>query len=75
MRCDKSVTGTVDTTKVEKISAYVVVDAPVGNLLATTEVVNVLANLQSLLSTTGAATTVLLDGTGNGASALINGTL
>jgi hypothetical protein len=75
VRVDKTVFGTVDTTRAEKISAYVVVDLPVGNLATTAEFAHVMANLNSFLSTTGAATTVLFDGTGSGTAALINGTL
>jgi len=75
VRFDKTVMSTVDTTLPVTVSAYVVLDAPVGALAANTELVHVLANLQSFLSTTGAATTVLLDGTGNGAVALIAGGL
>ncbi len=75
VRFDKTVASTVDVTQTADISAYVVLDAPIGALLANTELVNVLANLQSFLSTTGAATTVLFDGTGNGATALLSGGL
>lgn len=75
VRVDKSIAGQVLSTQIEKISAYVVIDAPVGNMTATAELANVIANLNSFLSTTGAGTTVLFDGTGNGSAALINGTL
>lgn len=73
VRFDKTVTG-VDGLP-EKCSAYLVVDAPVGNITDYTEPKNVLAEVLSFCATTGAATTVLFDCTGNGASALINGTL
>ncbi len=56
------------------ISAYVVVDLPIGKMSSFNDANDVLANLMSFLSTTGAGTTVLFDGSGNGASALINGT-
>jgi len=75
VRIDKTVFGTVDTTKAEKISAYVVLDSPVGNLGTTAELANVIANLLSLCASTGATTTILYDGSGYGAAALINGTL
>lgn len=75
IRVDKTVFGTVDPTRAEKISAYVVIDVPSGNLGTTAEIANVMANLNSLLSTTGAATTVLFDGSGHGSAVLINGTL
>jgi hypothetical protein len=56
-------------------SAYVVVDVPTGAILDYTGVIDLLANLQSFLSTTGAGTTVLFNGTGNGAVALTHGSL
>jgi hypothetical protein len=75
IRFDKTVMSTVDTTLPVVVSAYLVLDAPVGALTAMTEPTHVLANLQSFVSTTGAATTVLFDGTGNGAVALLSGGL
>lgn len=75
IRFDKTVTGQVDATASAVVSAYAVVDIPIGNLTAYTEAKNVLANLMSFLATTGAATTVLFDCTGNGASTLIDGAL
>jgi hypothetical protein len=75
IRFDKTVASTVDATMSVVISAYCVLDAPVGGLLASTEMANTLANLQSFLSTTGAGTTVLFDGTGNGATTLLSGGL
>jgi hypothetical protein len=44
-------------------------------MTAISEATNVIAELQSFLSTTGAGTTVLFDGTGNGAVALLTGGL
>jgi len=75
IRFDKTVYGQVDTTKFVTFSAYVVLDIPVGNITLLNEAKNVMANLMSLLATTGAATTVLFDNTGNGADALVNGTV
>lgn len=75
VRVDKSIVGQVDLTKVEKISAYMVVDSPVGNMTTTAEIANTVANLLSLCASTGATTTILYDGTGYGAAAAINGTL
>lgn len=74
LRFTKSVAGQVDTTTPANILAYVVCDIPVGNLTAYTEAQNTLANLMSLLASTGADTTIKFDCSGNGASALINGT-
>lgn len=75
LRFDKQVTGQVDTSKSVVVSAYAVVDIPIGNLTALDEAKNVLAELMSFMATTGAATTVLFDCSGNGASTLINGSI
>lgn len=75
VRFDKTIAGQVDTTKTAVVSFYVVADIPVGNMTAYTEAKNVCAELMSFCATTGAATTVLFDGTGNGALTLVNGTL
>lgn len=75
VRIDKTVASTVDTTKTCNVAAYLVLDAPVGALVANTEFVNAIAEILSFCATTGAATTVLFDGTGNGAAALISGGL
>lgn len=75
VRIDKTVMSTVDNVTPVTVSAYTVLDAPVGALSANTEMANVLAELMSFLATTGAATTVLFDCTGNGASTLLNGGL
>jgi hypothetical protein len=75
VRLDKTVAGEVEATKLERISAYAVVDAPVGNLNAVTAITDVVANLVSFLASRGATTTILYDGTGCGAEALINGSL
>lgn len=75
VRFDKTVTGQVDATEPAVISAYAVVDAPVGNLTASTEIQNTLANLISFLASTGADTTIKFDCSGNGASVLVSGSL
>lgn len=75
VRFDKTVASTVDATKLVTVSAYAVLDAPIGALVANTEMANVIAELMSFLATTGAATTVLFDCTGNGADALLKGGL
>jgi hypothetical protein len=75
VRFDKTVASTVDATKTATCSAYLVLDAPIGALVANTEFANVLAEVMSFVATTGAATTVLFDCTGNGASALLAGGL
>lgn len=73
VRFDKTVTGA--STSPVVISAYAVLDIPVGDLAAYTEPTHVMANLISFLASLGASTTILYDGTGNGAASLINGTL
>lgn len=75
VRFDKTVMSTVDTTLPVTVSAYMVLDAPVGALTTNAEMANVLAELMSFCATTGAATTVLFDCTGNGAATLLNGGL
>jgi len=73
IRFDKSVVSTVDNLTIASVVAQLTIDAPVGALIATTEMANVLANILSFCATTGAGTTVLFDCTGNGAAALLNG--
>jgi hypothetical protein len=75
VRFDKTVISTVDSVTPVTVSCYVVLDAPVGALTAMTEPTNVIAELASFLATTGAGTTVLFDGTGNGAAVLLSGGL
>jgi len=75
VRFDKTVMSGVDATLPVTVSAYAVIDIPVGAFTAITEASNVLAELMSFLSTTGAGTTVLFDCTGNGAATLLNGGL
>lgn len=73
VRFDKTVIGVSGVPRT--ISAYTVLDAPVGDLSASTELKNTLAELLSFCSTTGAGTTVLFDCSGNGATVLIDGAL
>lgn len=75
LRIDKTIQGQVDTARVTKIEAYVVVRSPIGQLTSYAEVTNVVAELMSTLASKGASTTILYDGTGYGAEALINGSL
>lgn len=73
VRFDKTVTGA--STSPRTVSAYAVVDAPIGDLSASTEIKNVVANLMSFCASLGASTTILYDCTGNGADCLVNGSL
>lgn len=75
VRFDKVINGQVDTTKTVKLSAYAVVDLPVGQLTSLTAATDLVANLVSNLASKGASTTILYDGTGYGAEALLNGSL
>jgi hypothetical protein len=74
-RVDKTTVSTVDSVTPVTTSAYTVLDAPVGAITAMTVPTDVLANLLSFMATTGSGTTVLFDGTGNGAAALLSGGL
>lgn len=75
VRFDKTSISGVDSITPIVHSAYMVLDYPVGASTASAEAANVLANLMSFCATTGAATTVLFDCTGNGARELLNGGL
>jgi hypothetical protein len=75
VRFDKVVASTVDTTKTCTVSSYLVLDAPVGALISSAEFTNVVAEVLSFCASLGASTTILYDGTGNGATALITGGL
>jgi hypothetical protein len=75
VRFDKTVVSTVDSASLVTVSAYTVLDFPVGALLANTEATNVLAELMSFCASLGASTTILYDCTGNGAATLVNGGL
>jgi len=75
VRIDKTIVSTVDNVTPVTCSAYIVLDSPVGAITTNAEPTNVIAELLSFCATTGAATTVLFNGTGNGADALLNGGL
>jgi hypothetical protein len=75
VRIDKTVLSGVDSVTPITVSAYVVLDIPVGAMASIAEATNALAELMSFVATTGAGTTVLFDGTGNGAAALLSGGL
>jgi len=75
VRFDKTVISSVDSVTPVTVSAYAVLDAPVGALTASTEMANVLAELMSFCASLGASTTILYDGTGNGATTLLSGGL
>jgi len=71
----KTVAGQVDATVAMKTTYTLVADVPIGNMSTSALANDVAANLMSFLASLGASTTILYDGTGNGAKALANGTL
>lgn len=73
VRIDKTVASTVDASVTVTVSAYMVLDTPVGALTASTEAANAIAEIMSFCASLGASTTILYDGTGNGAAALLSG--
>lgn len=74
IRVDKTVLSSVDSETPVTVSAYVVLDTPIGALTANTEPSNVVAEIGSFVHTL-ATNTHLYDGTGNGAAALLAGGL
>lgn len=75
IRFDKTSISDVDTVTPVTTSAYLVLDAPIGATLTDAQAKEVLANIMSFVATTGAATAVLFDCTGNGAATLLSGGL
>jgi len=75
VRFDKTVISSVDNITPVIVSAYSNLVYPIGALSVKTEATNVLAELMSFMASLGASTTILYDCSGNGADALINGTL
>lgn len=76
IRVDKTTISTVDSLTPVTHTVSITLSSPVGALVSMDEAKNVLAEVMQLLCTQGGAgTTVLLDCTGYGADALINGTL
>lgn len=73
IRFDKTSAGQVDTTTTMKGSVYVVSDSPVGNMTTDALITDLIANLMSFVASLGASTTILYDGTGNGAVVLRTG--
>jgi hypothetical protein len=73
VRFDKTDAGQVDTTLSMRASAYIVLDCPIGQMTSSALPADTLAQLISFVASLGASTTILYDGTGNGAVALITG--
>lgn len=75
VRFDKTIISPVDTVTPVTISAYIVADLPVGAMTTQAEAANVVAELLSFSASLGATSTILFDGTGNGATCLLSGSL
>lgn len=75
VRFDKTVISGVDSVTPITVSAYMVLDHPVGASTSNAEAAHVVAELMSFCASLGASTTILYDGTGSGAAALLNGSL
>lgn len=75
VRFDKTVISGVDSVTPITVSAYAVLDFPVGASTSSAEAANVVAELMSFMASLGASTTILYDGTGNGAASLLAGSL
>jgi len=71
----KTVISDVDNVTPVTITCNVTMNIPVGAMGAITEAANVLAEALSFCASDGTSTTILYAGTGNGASALLNGSL
>lgn len=67
-----SLSGVDSVTPIES-SVNLALTFPVGGSLDSTVVKDLLANMMSFVATTGAATTVLFDGSGTGAKVLVDG--
>lgn len=75
VRVDKTIQSDDPTLINTKISAYAVLDVPIGLINTLSEPKHVVAELVSMLASRGASTTILFDCTGVGAEALVNGSL
>jgi len=72
LRFDKTEAGAVNANFSYKNGIWIVVDRGIGQETTDVNIKDLLANMMSLLATTGAGTTVLFDCTGTGASNLIS---
>ena len=74
-RFDETALSEVDSITPVTASIYCVAVIPVGHLETLALPTRVMAYQMSFLASLGASTTILYDGTGNGAQALLNGSL
>lgn len=75
IRFDATSVSQVDSVTPITDSVYIVADTAIGHHTTSAALTDLIANLLSFCATTGAATTVLFDGTGNGAVVLKDGSL
>lgn len=75
VRVDIKSVSDVDSTLVVSTLGYIVLDNPIGAVTSNAKAAECLANLMSFCASTGATTTILYDGTGNGCVSLLNGSL
>lgn len=75
VRVDKTTISGVDSVTPITTTFSVVLDYPIGASSSSAVAADVIANGLSFLASLGASTTILYDGTGNGAKALIEGSL
>lgn len=75
VRVDKTTISGVDDVTPITTSCYMVLDYPVGASENDDEAQNVIAEILSFCASLGASTTILYDGTGNGAKSLLEGGL
>lgn len=66
---------TVDSATPVVTRAYIVLDSPIGAIIANTVPTSLLANLISFVGSKGLSTTILYDGTGYGSAAMLEGSL
>jgi hypothetical protein len=71
----KNVISDVDNLTIVPIRVSMTLQVPIGRLVATTEVKNVVAEIISFVASQGATTTILYDCTGYGATSLVDGSL
>jgi len=74
IRIDRVVNGSISSTP-RTVTASFTIDIPVGDLDTLSIPTDVMAEMISFVASLGASTTILYDGTGNGAASLLNGTL
>lgn len=75
VRIDLTSAGQVDSAISRTSSVYIVLDSPMGNSTDSTQQANAIAMLLSFCASLGANTTILYDCTGNGAAALLAGSI